>query len=264
VSARTRDLWSLVWGKPTIDPTALAEAIDEAARGELDYRTRLLIRDAVDALEDYWGPERCGRWLSRSGAQRQIDSIRGESFDKVGFPFLREALMEPTRPDEIRQLLRELGMRLHKPASLVIGGSCALILEGRLSRATQDVDVVDEIPAEIREQHELLDELRQRYRLALTHFQSHFLPSGWAERVRSLEPFGKLRASAVDVYDVFLSKLFSNREKDRDDLRVLLPSLDRETIKAKLLSTCAAFLSDEALRKNAETNWYVLTGEALA
>jgi hypothetical protein len=68
----------------------------------------------------------------------------------------------------------------------------------------------------------------------------------------------------VDVYDVFLSKLFSGREKDRDDLRVLLPSLERETIKAKLRSTCAAFLRDEALPRNAEANWYVLTGEALA
>jgi hypothetical protein len=261
VSARTPDLWSLVWGKPHVDPSALAEAIDsEAARGELDYRTRLLIRDAVDALEDYWGAERCGRWLRGARSRSAIEAIHATPFAERGFPFLREALMEPTRPDEIRQLLRELGTRLHKPARLVIGGSCALILTGHLSRATQDVHVVDEIPAEIREQHELLDELRRRYRLALTHFQSHFLPAGWANRVHSLEPFGKLQASVVDVYDVFLSKLFSAREKDRDDVRVLLPSLERE---ARLLATCAAFMSDETLRKNAETNWYVLTGEAL-
>ena len=264
VSARTPDLWSLVWGKPHVDPSALAEAIDaEAARPELDYRTRLLIRDAVDALEDYWGAERCGSWLSRSVAQRRIESIRGESFDKVGFPSLRERLMAATTPEVIEQYLRELSRNVHHPVQVVIGGAASLILGGYLSRATEDVDVVDEVPEEIRRQHDLLDDLRKTYALHLTHFQSHFLPAGWENRVHSLAPFGKLRASVVDVYDVFLSKLFSGRTKDRTDLRMLLPSLEREAIKAKLLATCAAFLSDEALRKNAEANWYVLTGEAL-
>src|SRR5262249_49180681 len=144
--------------------TALAEAIDaEAARPELDYRTRLLIRDAVDALEDYWGPERCGSWLSRSGAQRRIESIRGESFDKVGFPSIRERLMAVTTPEVIEQYLRELSRHVNHPVEVAIGGSASLILGGHLSRATEDVDVVDEVPEELRNQHALLDNLRKTY-----------------------------------------------------------------------------------------------------
>src|SRR5262249_29433436 len=146
---------------------------------------------------------------------------------------------------------------------MAIGGSASLILGGHLSRVTEDVDVVDDVPEELRQQHALLERLRKTYGLHLAHFQSHYLPSGWQDRLHSLEPFGKLQASLVDVYDVFLSKLFSGRDKDRDDLRLLLPALDRETLKAKLLATCAAFLADETLREHAEANWYVLTGERL-
>jgi hypothetical protein len=68
----------------------------------------------------------------------------------------------------------------------------------------------------------------------------------------------------VDVYDIFLSKLFSPRDKDRDDLRLLLPSLDGETIKARLHDTCSAFLADATLRQHTERNWYILTGESLS
>ena len=37
----------------------------------------------------------------------------------------------------------------------------------------------------------------------------------------------------LDVYDVFLSKLFSVREKDRDDLRVLIPQLSKDVLVRK-------------------------------
>ena len=45
----------------------------------------------------------------------------------------------------------------------------------------------------------------------------------WLDRVHSLAPFGRLQVYLVDRYDVFISKLFSIREKDRDDVRVLKP-----------------------------------------
>src|SRR5207247_430869 len=104
---------------------------------------------------------------------------------------------------------------------------------------------------------------RAAYGLQLTHFQSHFLPSGWQERLHALEPFGQLQAYLVDVYDVFMSKLFSQRDKDRVDLRLLLPSLERETIVRRLHESCAGLLAEERLRQAAEHNWYILTGETL-
>lgn len=258
------DLWELVWGRPEIDPRRLAEAMEQAAvRPGLDYRTRLLIRDSADALEDYWGKERWGAWLARSKARPTIEAIRQEPFEKVGFPVLRRVLMDRTEPDTVRQYLRELGQHVRSAVEITIGGSIALILPERLSRATKDIDVVDEVPAELRQQYRLLDELTLRYQLQLTHFQSHFLPAGWMGRRHGLEPFGNLRAYLVDELDVVLSKLFSARSKDLDDVRLLLPGIDRDRLVERLKTTCGGLLGEADLRANAARNWYILTGEEL-
>jgi hypothetical protein len=258
------DLWSLVWGKPEVDPAALAQAIDQtASQDRLDFRTRLLIRDGTDALEDHWGKERFLTWLKATAHPDKIEIIRHEDLGEVGFPFLKDQLMERTEPETVKQYLRELGTQIHHPVRLRVGGSIALILPGYLSRATQDIDVVDEVPAEIRQERELLDQLAERYRLQLTHFQSHFLPSGWENRLHSLGAFGNLQVFTVDPYDVFLSKLFSKRAKDLDDLRALSSVLNRETILERLQATTAALMAEPLLRQNAEKNWYILYGEPL-
>jgi hypothetical protein len=171
--------------------------------------------------------------------------------------------MQPTDPETVRSLLRDVGTRLHRPVRLQVGGSIALILPGYLSRSTEDIDIVDEVPAELRAEPALLDALPGRYGLRLTHFQSHFLPAGWETRLHSLEPFGRLQVFLVDVSDVFLSKLFSKRTKDLDDLRLLYPQLQRDTLVRRLHDTTAALRAEPDLRQAAERNWYVLTGEPL-
>src|SRR5579884_3221437 len=160
---QARDLWGLVRGKPHIDPDDLAEAVEGqvADGGELDYRTRLLIRDSVEALRGYWGERRLGEWLTARPARGRIEAICAERFERTGFPSIRERLMEKTDPATIEQLFRELGSRMHHRTRLAVGGSVALIMPGYLERATEDIDVVDEVPAEIRSQHALLDELRK-------------------------------------------------------------------------------------------------------
>jgi hypothetical protein len=258
------DLWSLVLYRPSIDPDDLAVAVGEQARQKpLDYRTRLLIRDSVEALRQHWGRSAVDSWLAASPARERVESILRESFERPGFPYLAERIMEKTKPEEMQQFLRELGQRVPKTLPLNVGGSGALILAGYLSRRTDDVDVVDEVPHELRTQHQLLHGLRQRYGLGLTHFQSHYLPAGWEQRLHSLGAFGKLQVFLVDVYDVFLSKLFSQREKDRDDLRALAPQLEKDTLIRRLRDTTAALASDPNLRPHAEQNWYILYGEAL-
>jgi hypothetical protein len=259
------ELWDVVWGKPQVDPDALAGAVEREAlrEGPIDYRTRLMIRDSITALERYWGSDRLESWVRGSPARQSLERIRQEPFGEVGFPLLEKALVKATDPETVRAFLRDLGAHLHKPTQLAIGGSIALILPGYLQRATQDIDVVNEVPRELREQHALLEELARSYQLQLAHFQSHYLPGGWEARLHSLEPFGKLQAFLVDVVDVFLSKLFSARRKDFDDLRLLLPALDRATIVRRLHDHCAALLAEPTLRGQAEQNWYILTGEAL-
>jgi hypothetical protein len=261
---RLADLWEFVLHHSGIDPTDFARAIEtQATEPSLDFRTRLLIRDGIDALEQVWGRGRVEQWLCGSPAKERLCAIRGEPLGRPGFPFLVQQLMEPTTPDTIRQFLRELGMLAGGPTRIAIGGSAALILRNQLVRHTQDIDVVDEIPAEIRSQHEALQRLSQRYRLQLTHFQSHYLPLGWEARLEFLGSFGPIEAFLVDAYDVAASKIMSNREKDRDDLRVLAGTLDKQLLLGRLRDSCASLLNEPDLRRSAEANWYILFGEAL-
>jgi len=144
-----------------------------------------------------------------------------------------------------------------------VGGAIALILAGHLSRHTEDVDIVGDVPAEIRNKHGLLEALQKRYGLEVGHVQTHYFPAGWEQRIHSLGSFGKLQVYLLDVYDVFLSKLFSKREKDRDDLRVVKPQLDKDSLVRKLRETAPGLLAAPELKENAEANWQILFGEGL-
>lgn len=257
-------IWSLVLGRPQIDPAELATALErEAAQGDLDFRTRLLIRDSLDALAGQWGCDRVGDWLGGLPAGQRLQAIWRSDLGPCGFPTISRRIMNVTRADTVLQFLREVSLHVTKPTRFVIGGSIALILAGTLSRHTEDIDVVDEVPGEIREQHELLEQLAGRYGLQLTHFQSHYLPAGWQDRVHSLGNFGPLEVSVVDVLDVFVGKLFSAREKDRDDLRALAPQLGKAAISGRLLAAGGPLLAEAELQKHACENWYVLYGESL-
>jgi len=259
-----RDLWSLTPGGGVIDPIELAQAIQqEAGSSDLDFRTRLLIRDSLDALARYWGRERFQAWLDRSGRQDRLTEIQREELGEPGFPSLAWRVMTPTKPETILQFLRDLGVRIRTPARVFIGGSAALILPRMLFRTTDDIDVVDELPPSIRGEHALLADLLKRYGLRLAHFQSHYLPLGWEARVHSLGKFGELEVHLLDPYDVFLSKLFSQRTKDLDDLRYLVPQLDKSLIVRRLRDTTQSLRAEPLLAAGAETNWYVLFGEPL-
>ena len=255
------ELWTATRNGPEIDPRKLAAAVASAVEGgELDFRSRLLVRDSLNALKRYWGQERFGAWLAAVSDRALIERILSFDFGEVGFPSLEARLMEPTDRSTVMDFLRELSLHVRKPTRMNVGGSIALILTDQLQRATEDI-VVDEVPAELRSQH--LEDMAKRYGLRLAHFQSHYLPEGWQSRVRSLEAMGHLHVFLVDGYDVFLSKLFSARTKDRDDLRVLRGGLDKNLLVSRLLATTLSLRSDSKLRSHAEQNWFILFGETL-
>jgi hypothetical protein len=77
------------------------------------------------------------------------------------------------------------------------------------------------------------------------HFQSHSLPAGYDERLHSEGRFGKLDVWLVDPYDVFLSKPFSARTEDRDDLRALVPRLSKDEIIARYLGSTKSLQAEE-------------------
>lgn len=143
---------------------------------------------------------------------------------------------------------------------VVIGGSSALILNALLSRATEDINLVDEVPEALRELHEWRAKAQVRYGLYLAHFQSHYLPDGWSSRLTSLGSYGKLKVFLVDPIDIFVGKLFSRRDKDLDDLRTLCEVLSRDLIDARL-SSARSLAADEELRAQAVQNYYIVFGQ---
>src|SRR5947207_75941 len=122
------DLWSLALDRQEIDPDLLTAAIeDQVRRQDLDFRTRLLIRDSLDALQQRWGPERTQAWLWRSPQAAAIRAIWTADLGEPGFPSLRRRVVETTRPETIRTMFREVGhkIRARKPLRMYVGDSGA-------------------------------------------------------------------------------------------------------------------------------------------
>jgi hypothetical protein len=158
MAVASKDLWSLTEGNPQIDAAELAVAVEkQVVDRDLDYRSRLLIRDSVAALRRFWGEDKISEWLKSIDVGPEIEAIcRGPWDDDRGFSSLMRRVVDVTKAETIIQFLRELSTHVHQPTRLKIGGSAALILRQLLSRKTDDVDFVDEVPEPIRVQHRLL------------------------------------------------------------------------------------------------------------
>lgn len=252
------DAWDLVRRAGPIDALTFLRAL---ARTPIDdFRSKLLRRDGMEALENYWGSDVFARRVSWMKLPLTAPLI-SEDANGRGFPSIRRRLVKATSPETILQLFREAGRRIRDRASITVGGSAALMLDAILTRETEDIDLVDEVPAPLRADPALMHELTDRYNLSLTHFQSHYLPDGWNGRTKSLGQFDNLTVRVVDTLDLLAGKLFSSRTKDLDDLRVALPLIGKTALAAHVARNCANFVRDEKSKRAGESNWYILTGE---
>jgi len=260
------DPWRLVWGQPHIDSVALAAAIesDLQRNPHPDYRTRLLVRDAAKALRSFWGNRKFTRWLAASPAGERIRTILSARFDEIGFPHIRRRLVDSIRTAQVQQIFALLGQNVHDRVEVYVAGSIPTLIAGLTARPTEDIDLVDEVPAEIRKQRAVLRKIQTDYGLSIGHVQSHYLPARWETRRQFLGDFGGLRVYFVDACDIFVSKLSSKKEKHKDDLRVLAQKLDKETAKQRLLHDGRAFLDDPLQRPQIEANWQFIYQEALS
>ena len=262
-------LWSLI-AAPTIDPAALTRGIGSAVlREDLDWRTLQLIKEGWDALEQAVGIALLDRYLLKGTAQEVRETILARtsgaenSHQEIRFPSLKERLMTHLSPVFLRQFLRELGTRISRPTTVTMGGAASLVLQGLISRATEDIDLVDEVPVEIREEHQVLAELSSRYGLRVAHFQSHYLPERWQTRTADFGTFGKIQLRLVDPHDIIAGKVYSPRSKDLDDFRLLAPNLDKQRLRELVIKELSSLWSSDETRQRAMQNWYVVYGEDL-
>lgn len=265
-SSNSLDPWRLVWGQPYIDSGTLAAAIvsDLQRRPQPDYRTRLLLRDAAEAIRSFWGAAKFQRWLAASPERERLRAILKERFPETGFSSIRRRLVNSIGENEVKQIFTLLGQSIHERVEVYIAGSVPTLIEGLTARPTEDIDIVDEVPAEIRRQKAVLRKIENDYGLRLGHVQSHYLPSGWQKRRRFLGDFGGLRVYLVDAYDIFVSKLSSKQQKHKDDLRVLAAKLDKERARRRLFDFGRAFLDDSRQRQQIEANWQFIYQELLS
>jgi Nucleotidyltransferase of unknown function (DUF6036) len=263
--SQTLDPWQLVWGQPHIDSEVLAAAIegDLQRNPSPDYRTRLLVRDAAKAIQSFWGKRKFARWLAASPAGENIRMILQEAFDETGFPHIRRRLVDNVGAAQIKQIFTLLGQNVHDRVEVYVAGSIPTLIAGLTARPTEDIDIVNEVPAKIRKQRAVLRKIQTDYGLSLGHVQSHYLPTGWENRRQFLGDFGGLRVYLVDPLDIFVSKLSSKKEKHKEDLRVLAQKLDKETAKQRLLDKGRAFLEDPHQRPQIEANWQFIYQEPL-
>ena len=254
-------LWRLVQSRDAIDSTRLWDVLTEIGRsGDAeDERTRLLIKQMREALAAHYGDA----FVSyRLGPDVRFTAEDAAQFlDGRGFHHLEDRVQEVTNPETLLALLRDLGTRVRKPVTLVIGGSLSLMLDSLVVRKTEDIDVPDEVPSALREDPALIDELEKRHGLRITHFQSHYLPNNWSNRTKSIGQFGSIDARCVDPIDVLVAKLFSKRTRDFQDLRAALSRVDRETLNDRVRHNTNDLRSDPLALEAATQNWYVLTGE---
>ena len=264
-AANTLDPWRLVWGQPYIDSRTLAAAIEQdlAQSAEPDFRTRLLVRDAAVALRSYWGLRRFAQWLEVSPAGTQVREIMEEDLGEPGYSTIRRRLVDSIDSTQLGQIFELLGRGIHGQVEIHIAGSVPTLIKGLTARPTDDIDLVDEVPGEIRRQRDVLRKIEAEFGLRLGHVQSHYLPARWRDRRRWFGDFGGLRVYLLDEYDIFVSKLSSKKERHQLDLRVLALKLGKDTARQRLLSDGRAFLDDPKLRPQIEENWRFIFQEPL-
>ncbi|MBT9587678.1 hypothetical protein IV102_30340 [bacterium] len=241
------ELWHMVSSYNDLEPGQLAAAVREE-RELHDPRTRQLVAESTQSLRG-WN-------VALPPPPNDVEPV-------TKFPSLKRRIGVVTTAEKIMEFLRKISARLGVECRMVIGGASALILDHLIQRITHDVDVVDEIPSAIREMREEMAKAEEAYGLHLAHFQSHYLPERWEERLISLPRMRRLQAYRVHSLDVFVGKLFSGRDKDARDLAALSGNFDRERVQEHLHLYGSKLWADENLRPHLQENWYVVYGEEL-
>jgi hypothetical protein len=259
------DPWELVWGQPYIDADRLSLAMKRELlhRETMDFRTRLLIRDSVRALESFWGKKRFFKWLKESHVESKVQKILHEDFGEEGFHNIGSRLVANIKKAQLEQIFDILSRNLHSPVEVYIAGAITTLMAGLTARPTDGIDFVDDIPSEIRSNRDSIDQIASKYGFMLGHLQSHYLPTNWQARRQFVGDFGKLRVYFVDPYDIFVSKLASKKEKHIEDLRVLAEKLDKNEIKKRLILDGKVFLENQFDRATIEENWHFIFREFL-
>ena len=146
-------------------------------------------------------------------------------------------------PEPCHSFLAEIDAALADPVFLNCIGGFALTVHYGMSRTTADVDLL-EVPAAVLAGPLLTlgrecGPLHRKYKLYVDPVTVAFFPDNYEDRLTEIfaGAYKNLRIRVLDPYDVALTKLGRNNQRDRDDVRFLARSipLDIETLKDRYL-----------------------------
>lgn len=130
-------------------------------------------------------------------------------------------------PEPWHSFLRELDEAVETTVRLdCLGGFVVTQLYG-LERPTADLDVIELAPKQEAERILAIatqgGPLHRKYRVYLDRVGVASIPDHYEERLTEMAAgaYRHLRLMALDPYDIALSKLERNNQKDRDDVRFL-------------------------------------------
>ena len=140
--------------------------------------------------------------------------------------------------------LEELDNLLDEPFEFHCIGGFAVVVQYGLPRGTNDLDYFTLVPANrIAELEELAGEgsdLARKHKVHVHHAAVATLPENYEERMKEIFPghFKKIRLFVLDPYDLILSKLSRNIERDRDDVKHVSRTLhlDGDVLKERYYS----------------------------
>ena len=135
--------------------------------------------------------------------------------------------MPPELPPPWPGFLQELGDLLDEPFEFQCVGGFAIVAAYGLPRSTNDLDYFSLIPNNRQRHLERLageaSSLARRHKVHVHHAGIASVPENYGERLTELFPrrFKNIRLMVLDPYDLVLSKLSRNVERDREDVKYL-------------------------------------------
>ena len=149
--------------------------------------------------------------------------------------------MSPEIPSPWKEFLEALDSVLDESFELHCIGGFAVVMGYGLARSTNDLDYRSLLPYHRREDFERLaglgSDLARKHRVHLQYTGVESMPDHYEERLTELLPghFRNLHLFVPDPYDLVLSKIGRNIERDRQDVEFLAKtkSLDPAILRAR-------------------------------
>lgn len=173
--------------------------------------------------------------------------------------------MSPDLVAPWKDFLKELDNLLDEPFELHCIGGFAVVAAYGLPRSTNDLDYFTLVPCNRAPDLERLagegSALARKYKVHVHHAGVASIPENYAERMTELFPgrFKNLRFFVLDPYDIVLSKLSRNVERDRQDVEYLAKTrrLDPRILRERYEKELRAILIGPVSRHDATLNFWL-------